>query len=56
LPNVGLMPAQDDTTTLLVLFVAQVVAVQLFALVADEAVHDVTGTLVVLTGVQVVVV
>ena len=56
MPDVGLTPAQEDTTTLLVLFVAQVVVVQLFDDDAAEAVHDATGTLVVLTGVQVVVV
>jgi hypothetical protein len=55
-PEVGLIGVQEATATLLVLFVAQVVAVQLLADVATEAVHEATGTLLVFTGVQVVVV
>ena len=47
---------QEDTGTLLVLLVAQVVVVQWFDDVAADAVHVATGTLLVLTGVQVVVV
>ena len=47
---------QDDTGTLLVLLVAQVVVVQKFAAVAADAVQEATATLLVLTGVQVVVV
>jgi hypothetical protein len=56
LPAVGLTGVQDATGTLLVLFVAQVVVVQLFAAVATDAVHEATTMLLVLTGVQVVVV
>ncbi len=54
--ELGLMGVHDATGTLLVLFVAHVVVVQLFDKVAADAVHDATGTLLVLTGVQVVVV
>ena len=56
MPATGLTGTQEETGTLLVLLVEQVVVVQLFPAVAADAVHDATATLVVFTGVQVVVV